>query len=475
MDGNLPFCSTLIRGALVVDGSGGTPAKADVAILKDRIVAVGDLAGARAGTVVDGTGLALAPGFIDTHSHDDRAVLMPGGSRPKLSQGVTTVVVGNCGISLAPLDPAGDPPAPLDLLGGRDDFRFPSFGAYAQALQGAALGVNVAALVGHGTLRVGRMADWRRPADAAELRLMARDVEEAMAAGASGLSTGLAYPPNRAAGATEVATLARSASRHGGRLCMHVRNEFDAVLEATREAFLIAREAQAYLVLSHQKVAGRNNRGHSAELLRCYRDDGAGLPFAIDAYPYTAGSTVLDPAFAAQSERVLVSWSRPHPEAAGRDLAELAGAWGCTQPEAMDRLQPGGAVYFHMDETDVARILGWDRCMVGSDGLPHDVHPHPRLWGAFARILGVYVAERGLLSLAEAVRRMTSLPAAVFGLRDRGLVAPGKFADLVLFDPAAIHDRSTYEDPCREAVGVRAVFVNGVPVGEGAGGRYLSA
>jgi N-acyl-D-aspartate/D-glutamate deacylase len=223
-------------------------------------------------------------------------------------------------------------------------------------------------------------------------------------------------------------------------------------------------------------VAGNANRGRSQELLDLYAEAGAGLTFAIDAYPYAAGSTVLDPISVAQSERVLVSWSRPHPELSGQTLAHIAQTWDCTLLEAMERLQPGGAVYFHMLEADVSRFLGWDRCMVGSDGLPADEHPHPRLWGAFARFLGEYVRERGQFTLQEAVRRMTSLPAAVFGLQDRGRVAPGFWADLVLFDPLTVGARSTYEEPRQAAEGVAWVFVNGGqawPPQDGPRGTFL--
>lgn len=472
MIADLPVFDTLIRGAAVVDGTGAPRRRADVGLRDGRIEAVGDLANARSAATLDATGLVVAPGFIDTHTHDDRAALTPGAMRPKVSQGVTTVVVGNCGISLAPLVPAGDPPAPLDLLGRREDFPFPTFDSYARALQDADLAVNVAALAGHGTLRVRALADWTRGADAPELRAMVRLVEEARDAGFAGLSTGLAYPTNRGASGAEVAALARAA--RGGLLCVHVRDEFDGVLEATREAFAIARESGAPLVLSHQKVAGRRMRGRSAELLALYGEEGRDVPFALDAYPYEAGSTVLDPGFAAQSEKVLVTWSRPHPEAAGRTLAQAAAAWGCAPLEALERLKPGGAVYFHMDEADVMAILGHARCMVGSDGLPHDARPHPRLWGTFPRIVRRCVRELGLFSLEEAVRRMTSLPAGVFGLAGRGRVAPGFRADLAVFDPAAFRDAATYEDPCRPAEGLREVFVNGVPASAGAGGEYLA-
>jgi N-acyl-D-amino-acid deacylase len=478
IQGQAPF-DFIIRGGRVFDGTGAPPHPADVAVRGDRIAAVGDLAGAAEVPVVDAAGLAVAPGFIDDHTHDDRAVFRREDCEPKLSQGVTTVVAGNCGISLAPLSLDGEPPAPINLLGGRERFRYPRFGQYVEALQSGPLFMNVAALVGHGTLRVRHLEDWSRPAGPDQVRTMARSVTEAMDAGAAGLSTGLAYPTNCAADTAEVVALAAAAAARGGRLAMHIRDEFDGVAGAVREAFQCARESGCGLVLSHQKVAGSANQGRSGELVRIYREEGAGLDWALDAYPYTAGSTVLDPAWLRHSRRILVAWSRPHPEMDGRTLDEVCQRWNCAPAEAAVRLLPAGAVYFHMDEADVARFLSLDRCMVGSDGLPHDQHPHPRLWGAFARVLGPCVRDQGLFPLAEAVRKMTSLPAQVFGLRDRGVVREGAYADLVLFDPDRVRDRATYERPRQPAEGIARVWVNGrqawpAPAdGPGGRGRFL--
>jgi len=473
-----PF-DLLIRNGTVVDGRGAAPVRADVGIRGDRIAAVGRLDPAGSSAIVDASGLVVAPGFIDVHSHDDQAVLQWATSEAKLSQGVTSVVVGNCGISLAPLTLHGDPPAPLNLLGPRSRFRFPTFAQYARTLQAGPLPLNVAALVGHGTLRVGNMDDFTRPATAAELQAMAREVEAAMAAGAAGLSCGLSYPTNKGADTAEVVTLARTAADLGGRLCMHIRDEYDGVADAVREAFQCARQAKAFLVLSHQKVAGTANLGRSVELMAIYREEGADLPFAIDTYPYTAGSSVLDPVSVHHSRKVLIAWSLPHPELNGQTLERISADWDCAQAEAIDRLQPAGAVYFHMDDADVSRFLAWDRCMVGSDGLPSDEHPHPRLWGAFARVLGLYSRDQGLFPLQEAVRKMTSLPASVFGLAERGQVREGWYADLALFDPARVRDRASYEQPRLPAEGISKVFVNGRqawprPSGEsGCWGRFL--
>jgi N-acyl-D-amino-acid deacylase len=200
----------------------------------------------------------------------------------------------------------------------------------------------------------------------------------------------------------------------------------------------------------------------------------------LDVYPYTASSTVLLADHAAEATDVLIAASEPHPETAGRWLKDLVGEWGCSQAEAIQRLRPAGAIYFQMADEDLERILAYPRTMVGSDGLPGMAHPHPRLWGTFPRVLGRYVRDKGLLSLERAVHRMTGLPARTYHLADRGLVRPGYFADLTVFDPATIVDRATYEDPERPADGIRQVLVNGTPVWGSEGttgqrpGRFLA-
>jgi N-acyl-D-amino-acid deacylase len=213
--------------------------------------------------------------------------------------------------------------------------------------------------------------------------------------------------------------------------------------------------------ISHHKCAGRQNHGRSRETLAKIDSVRASQPVGLDAYPYVAASTILDPMYIKDATRTLIAWSRARPETAGRDLAEVAAEMGCSLAEASDRLQPAGAVYFMMAEEDVRRILAYPHTMIGSDGSPHDDHPHPRLWGAFPRVVGHYVREVGLFSLEEAVRRMTSLPAAQFGLRDRGVLRPGAFADLVLFDPDTVADRSTFDRPVQPAAGIELVMANG--------------
>lgn len=458
-------CDFLIVGGTVVDGSGAPPAMADVAIEGDRIVAVGDLAGWRGATVLRADGLVVAPGFIDTHSHDDFAVLATPALAPKISQGVTTVIAGNCGVSAAPLEAPRHFPAPLHLLGPAERYRFARVADYRRAFEAAPAAVNLALFAGHANLRVAAMDASDRPATEAEIRVMGAILDQALADGALGLSTGLAYPAAAAATTDEVIALAGHVARGGGVYVTHLRNERDGVVEAVEEALAIGRVAGVDVIISHHKCIGRRNFGRSTETLaRIRAATAAGQAVALDLYPYTASSTVLLPDFIRDADRVLVTSSQPHPEMAGRDLADIAAAWGCPPAEAARRLHPAGAVYFQMDEGDLVRILAEPNAMIGSDGVPSDHHPHPRLWGTFPRVLGRYAREQGVLTLHEAVHRMTGLPARVFGLRGRGRLAPGAFADVVLFDARTVIDRATYDHPCQPADGIAAVLVNGRPV-----------
>jgi N-acyl-D-amino-acid deacylase len=457
-------CDLILAGGRVIDGTGAPGRPADVGIRGDRIAAVGDLSAIEAAVRRDVTGLTVAPGFIDAHTHDDLALLSTPEMPFKVSQGVTTVVVGNCGISLAPLLPEGEPPRPLDLLGGRSAFRFPRTGDYLDALDAAPPALNAVCLVGHTTLRAGALERLDRPAGAGELRAMAGRLAQALEAGAIGLSSGVYYDTARAAPMAELVELARVAGRYDGLYAVHVRDEGDHVIEAMNEAFAVAREAGAPLVLSHHKVAGRANYGRSRETLAHLEAASRSQPVGLDAYPYVAGATELRMEAVGASDKVLITFSRAVPEATGRELAALAREWDVPVAEAVRRLQPAGAVYFLMDEEDVRRILAWPGTMIGSDSIPAEVHPHPRLWGAFPRLLGRYARELGLFSMEEAVRRMTSLPAGRFGLRDRGVVRAGAYADLVVLDERCVADRSTYEAPIAPAAGIELVLVNGQAV-----------
>ena len=460
---------TLIVGATLHDGTGAPPVERDVALREGRIAAIGNLSNWLAETVVEANGRALAPGFIDVHTHDDTQVIEAPHMLPKLSQGVTTVIVGNCGFSASPVTLRGEPPDPMNLLGARAAFRYPTFSAWVDA-------VNVGALVGHTALRNNHMDDLGRAATPAEVAAMRAQLEEALAHGALGLSTGLAYGSANAATTEEVLALAEPLAAAGALYTTHMRTEFDAVLDAMDEAYRVGRHARVPVVISHLKCAGPSNWGRGAELLASLEGARRYQPVGCDCYPYNRSSSTLALAQVTGDIDITITWSTPHPEAAGKLLKDIASAWGVTQLQAAGRLLPAGAVYHNMSEDDVRRILAHPATMVGSDGLPNDPLPHPRLWGAFARVLGHYARDVALIPLEEAVRKMTSLSARRFGLTGRGEVRVGWHADLVLFDPATVRDTATFDQPQQAADGIDAVWVNGVlayrdgrPSGERAG------
>jgi len=466
----MAYCDVVIRGATVVDGSGGPAFVADVAVADGRIVAVGPGLQYEGAKDVDAAGLTVAPGFIDTHTHDDTSVIETPEMPAKVSQGVTTVVVGNCGISAAPVRLKGGPDAaladPMVLLGGRELFRYRTFAEYVRAVDAARPAVNVAALVGHTALRQNFLDSLDRAATAEEIAAMRADLEEALAAGALGLSSGLAYANASAAPMQEVAALAEALRGRGAVYATHLRTESEAILDAMREAGAIGQAGAAPVVISHLKCAGVDNWGRSGEVLEELEQMRAGQGMrtrvGCDCYPYAAGSSLLDLKQVDERVEIMITWSRAHPEAAGRALGSIAEEWGVTQVEAARRLQPAGAIYHSIAEADMRWILAHEATMIGSDGLPHDPRPHPRLWGTFPRVLGKYCREEKLFPLETAVRKMTGLAADMFGFKDRGYVREGAQADLVLFDAEKVIDRATYAEPVQRAEGIVSVWVNGV-------------
>lgn len=452
---------TLIRQATIVDGSGRASYVADLAIRGERIALLGDAGQARARRELDARGLVLAPGFIDVHTHDDTQVIRQPSMLPKLSQGVTTVIVGNCGISAAPVSLTGAPPDPMNLLGPASAFRYPRFADYRLAVEAARPAVNVAALVGHTALRSNHLDRLDRPASPAEIAAMRRQLADSLDAGALGLSSGLAYASAASAPTDEVRQLTEELSRRRALYATHLRDEFDGILDALDEAFDIARHAGCTVIVSHLKCAGAGNWGRSGEVLASLEQAARRQPLGCDCYPYAASASTLDLNQVTGDFDILITWSEPHPEEAGQTLARIAQRWRLPLLEAARRLQPAGAVYHCMSEADVRRILAHPLTMVGSDGLPDDPRPHPRLWGTFPRVLGHYCREQRLLPLEQAVHKMTGLSAMRFGLGERGRIEPGFHADLVLFDPQTVSDTATFEQPRRAATGIHAVWVNG--------------
>lgn len=454
----------VLRNGLVVDGTGNKGRPGDVAIRGQRIVAIGALdADAEIGSEIDVQGLVVAPGFIDVHTHDDAVLIDRPAMTPKITQGVTTVIAGNCGISAAPYLNDGDPEGFLRAIFKSRKFVSPSFREYVEKVKLARPAVNCAFLTGHTTLRMQVMGnDLERPATNDEIERMRSLLDDALAQGSLGLSTGLYYDPASCATTREVVEVGRPLHKYGAIYTSHMRDESDGVLESIHETLEIGNATRVPVVISHHKCMGQRNFGRSIETLAAIeRALSAGREVSLDVYPYTASSTVLHENFVKVASRTLVTWCDSHPEYMGRDLSDVATELNCTQLEAIPKLFPAGATYFLMDENDVERILTFPHTMVGSDGLPDDVHPHPRLWGTFSRVLGRYVREKGVLSLEDAVHRMSGLSARNFGLRNRGVLTEGNYADICVFDPNSVLDEATYDQPKQPSSGIVHVLVNG--------------
>jgi N-acyl-D-amino-acid deacylase len=504
-----------IEGATVIDGTGAVGGRTDVGVRDEVIVAVGDLGREPAGRVVNATGRIVTPGFIDMHSHSDFRLRVNPRAESKIRQGVTTEVVGNCGFSPAPVSPPFREEFrgfALYLAEGAE-YDFPTVGDYLRALDADGLAVNVVQLVGHGTLRVAAMGFARRPPAPGELGRMQRLLGDGIEDGAWGLSTGLIYAPGSFATTEEIVDLARIAARHRGFYASHIRGEGAALLDAVGEAIRVGRDADVPVQISHVKAAGRPNWGKVADALALVDAAAAeGLDVLADVYPYTASSTSLrtllpdwaleggidamiarlqDSATRAQIrgeletptgqslverigwDNVMIAWCTQRKDAEGKRLTEIAAARGLTPFDAaceliVDERGKAAMILFQLAEDDVRRALAHPRVMIGSDGsslAPYGElgagKPHPRSYGTFPRVLGEYAREQRVLTLAQAVHKMTGLPARRLGLRDRGVVRAGAKADLVVFDPRRVADQATYQDPHRYPVGIEHVVVNG--------------
>jgi N-acyl-D-amino-acid deacylase len=477
-----------IREATIIDGTGSPGFTADVEITDGRISAVGS--GGNAPRELDGGGLVLCPGFVDTHTHDDGALLAYPGMEFKLAQGCTSLVIGNCGFSAVPnLPGAGGRGAAGGLLGqAADEFR--DLHGYRAAVQQRRPALNYVSLIGHNTMRAAAMGDERRAPTDAELDQMRKWVAEAMEQGACGLSTGLIYNPGRYSATEEVIALAQEVTPYGGLYATHMRNEGDKLLDAVDEALRIGREAGIGVHISHHKAAGRRNWGRVGEsLAKVDAANAAEADVTLDVYPYTAGSGRmieyfnLDRISIELAEVIRLASCPAFPAYEGRMLVDIAEEEGVNLDDLVRRILTAErgdrtiCIHFTIDEADIETNLRHPLMMVGSDGIP-DLRgqPHPRLYGTMPRVLGEYVRERKVLDLAEAIRRMTSLSCDRFGLLDRGRIEEGAWADLVLFDPATVRDTATYDDPQQEPEGIACVIVNGevayedgVHTGAGAG------
>ncbi|MBI3374192.1 MAG: D-aminoacylase [Betaproteobacteria bacterium] len=465
----------VIREASLYDGTGAPPVIADIAIEGGRIAEVG-AAGGTARASLDGRGLALSPGFIDVHTHDDFAAVLHPQMEFKLCGGVTTCVVGNCGMGAAPFAEASVMARAFHPHAVLPEWR--GYAGYLAQLDAAPPAVNVGVLIGHGTARMAAMGQEVRAPEAKEMARMKAIITEGLEAGALGLSSGLIYDPGRFAGTDELVELASLMRGTGALYATHMRDESTGLLESVNEAIAIGERAGVPVQISHHKASGRSAWGLVRESLQLIeRAQARGLGVHADQYPYTAGSTILSAVFRdgkfgggigeLSAGDVVIASSAARPEWEGKTVVELALAMGCEPEAAATRIlaeEPGATVVLHvMSEDDVRTVMRHRSTMIGSDGIPTlEGKPHPRLYGTFARVLGRYARDLGLFPLAEAIYRMTGFPAAKFALEGRGVVKPGAHADLVLFDPERIIDRGTFADPHRAPDGIVSVFVNGV-------------
>ncbi|HEY4116027.1 MAG TPA: D-aminoacylase [Rhizomicrobium sp.] len=459
----------IIRDVSIYDGLGNAPIHGDIAIDGDTIASVGLVTGS-AKESVDGSGLAIAPGFIDVHTHDDFAAVLYRDMSFKIAGGVTTCVVGNCGMGAAPWAVAqamarSMHPEPLPEWQG--------YRGYLAQIESQPPAVNVTALIGHGTARLSAMGMEAREPSGAELAAMKDIVAEGLEAGAVGLSSGLIYDPGRHARTQELVELAALMRGIGALYATHMRDEGTGLLESVAEAIAIGEQAGVPVQISHHKASGRAAWGLVTQSLALIENaQGRGLDVHADQYPYTAGSTILSAVFREGSfwftppENIVIASARSHPEWEGSSVAALAQQMGCDAPQAAMRIlaeEPGATVVVHtMCEEDVRTVMRHPSTMIGSDGLPTLAgKPHPRLYGTFARVLGHYARDEHLFPLAEAIRRMTSFPAAKFGFTDRGVLRAGAKADVVSFDANTIIDCGTFENPKQPPKGIAAVYVNG--------------
>jgi N-acyl-D-amino-acid deacylase len=498
----------IFRGGMIYDGLGREPVSADLALTGDTITGLGDLSSEPAGKVVDITGLAVAPGFIDIHTHSDFTLLMNRPMRSSIAQGVTTEIVGNCGVSVGLI--TQDAVFSMEKSRAADSegrIEWSRLKEFLERVEDGGTACNIATLAGHGTIRKRVLGYAHRAPDADELLQMQNILTQALEDGAVGMSTGLEYLPGGYAKIGEQAALAEIAAQAGGFYATHLRNEGDTLIESVQEALTVSERAGIPLQLSHHKSEKKKNWGKVHATLEMMRQARArGMDVLTDLYPYTAYMTGLgvillpewanagSPAETAERLRHLDSrrrvieeisaqdwdWSalqigiaRKRKDVQGMTLAQLAEREGKTPVEsALDLMadEDGwvAAVHFAMSEEDIAAILSDPHAMIGSDGVSDDPNnplseglPHPRAYGTFPRVLSHYVRDLGVIPLAEAIRRMTSLPAQRLKLTDRGKLAVGMKADVTVFDDRVVQDLATFAAPRQYPAGVHYVAVNG--------------
>lgn len=512
-----PAFDVVIRGGTLLDGTGAPGFRADLGINADQVAAVGAIPADQGKRVIDAAGHIVCPGFIDIHTHSDGDILVYPTADSRVRQGVTTEVTGNCGSSAAPMQGRGADERKKEYLKDELLADWGDVASYCVFWEKTRSSLNHALLLGQGTLRANAIGVVNRALTKEELTAVLRAVEEGMDQGAYGLSTGLQYTPGRFTPREEITAMARVVARYGGFYASHMRNEDATLLEAVGETIAVGRESQVRVQISHLKAAGQVNwhkQRAALDLIEAARARGTSV--LADAYPYTAYSTglsilmedwALDGGRGAMLQRLRDPQQRPRIRkevdanvlaepggydliviasveseknrgVIGKDLKAIAASWGAPPVDALLRLldEENGSVPFighAMSEANVDELLRHPLVMIGSDGRSMaplkraaGTRPHPRSYGTFARVLGHYARDRKLFELPEAVRKMTSLPADQIGLRDRGRIAKGMQADLVVFDPAGVRDLASFEQPHRYPSGIPYVLVNGTPVVE---------
>ncbi|MGO9379352.1 MAG: N-acyl-D-amino-acid deacylase family protein [Dissulfurispiraceae bacterium] len=501
----------LIKGGSVIDGGGSEAEILDIGIEGDRICYLGK-GGAVARRVIDAEGLIVTPGFIDTHAHSEFTILADGRAEGKLSQGVTMEINGNCGLSAAPLlgEAFERREADQEEFGIKE--RWNTFGEYFELIRRRGISINFATLCGHGNVRASVMGYKDDTPTESEMQAMKELLAEALHAGARGLSTGLIYPPGVYSSSSEITGMAEvvASERRGGIYASHMRSEGDGLIESVEETLNIGAGASLPVHISHLKTSGERNWNKIETVLSMIDEaQSKGMQVTCDRYPYIASSTDLDTVMPSwvyagglqkELQRLRDSETRSKIRAElikntdhywqgvyissvsgrgnkwmeGENILDIASRTGRHPADAVlditiEEDARAGAIFFSMCEENLRRFLSLKYTMIGSDSAVRSCpgptcsgKPHPRGFGSFARFISKYTKDENIISLPEAIRRLTSLPASVFGLQGRGLIRQGYFADLVIFDYAAIRDEATFTEPFRNAQGIAHVFVNGM-------------
>ncbi|MBT9175375.1 MAG: D-aminoacylase [candidate division WS2 bacterium] len=505
----------VVKSGYVIDGTGNPWFKADIGIKQDKIVKIGYIESVNAKKIIDASGLMVSPGFIDIHSHSDFVLLVNPRAESKVRQGVTTEVIGNCGFSAAPLMGAAIDMAKEISQQYELEIDWSSFKEFFNRLKKQGVAINIATLVGHGTVRAAAMGFSDRPPTPKEMEMMKVLVDQAMQDGVFGLSSGLFYTPGSYAQTEEIVELSRVVAKYGGIYSSHIRNEGDYLIDAEKEAIEIGSRASVSVQISHHKACGQSNWGKVKEtLMMIDKARSEGIDVMCDIYPYIASSTGLDallPPWAHEGshEKLLEKLKDPKTrELLKKDMQEGLSNWEsmakqsswdkfviarCKKHEDFEgknlleisksrNIDPSDLVFdllaeeedhisiiaFEINEDDMHLVLSHPTSMIGSDGyalatygMLSESKPHPRSYGTFPRVIGKYVREKKLLTIQDAIRKMTSLPAQRLGLKNRGILREGCYADIVIFDKKKIIDKATFDNPHQYPDGIEYVLVNG--------------